>query len=68
MVAVDVLDRGAVHLCALEFPSREAAEVEMVSVQARHNTVRFPVRRPWGGALLLAAFRCGSPRGPSHGR
>jgi len=23
MVAVDVLDRGAVHLCALEFPSRK---------------------------------------------
>jgi len=40
---MDELERDAVApgsgLGPLELPSREAAHVEMVSVQARHNTV-----------------------------
>jgi hypothetical protein len=59
MAPVDVLVRGAAHFGALEFPGREAALVEVVSIQDRHNSgsVKFNLEFHLVALHLMATYR-----------
>src|SRR5437870_12946580 len=70
---MDELERDAIvrgsRLGPLELPSREAAHVEMVSVQARHNTVavKFDLEVQLVPLDLIAAYRaCHAAPFPAH--